>query len=72
MQFLSKPLNIPNSSYLTQNNLELILIQTSAKEDTKALMRTIRNNVSKKHRNKRKLRYVPIETTGEAYDPDQL
>ena len=49
---------------MTVSNIKYIL-QTNKKENTKAFMRTIRNNLSKKHRNKQKPRYLPIYNTGQ-------
>ena len=52
--------------------VRLFYFQTSAKEDTKAFMRTVRNNFSKKHRNKRKPRYLPIHSSQQpSYAPGE-
>ena len=45
-----------------------LLFQPSSKEGTKAFMKIIRNNLSKKHCNKFKPRYLPI-SGGEADQP---
>ncbi len=35
-------------------------------------MKTIRNNLSKKHRNKKKLRYLPIDGVAPTYAENNL
>ncbi|XP_071117911.1 dystrophin-like [Haliotis cracherodii] len=42
--------------------LQEYCLMTSSKEDTKAFMKTIRNNLSKKHRRKSKVKYLPIDS----------
>ena len=48
------------------------VFQASVKEDTKAFMRTIRNNLNKKHRHRKKAHYLPIYGTDQPYKPDEL
>lgn len=40
---------------------------TTVKQNTKDFIRTVRNNLSKKHRNKKKLRYLPIRGVNQPY-----
>jgi len=47
-------------------------LTTTSKDDTKAFIKTIRNNLSKKHCNKKKLRYLPIYGTEQPYTPNEL
>ncbi|KAK2194144.1 hypothetical protein NP493_2g13047 [Ridgeia piscesae] len=47
-------------------------LAASVKEDTKAFMRTIRNNLNKKHRHRKKAHYLPIYGTDQPYKPDEF
>ena len=38
----------------------LSFLQTTAKVDTKAFLKTLRNNISKKHRQKCRRKYLPV------------
>ncbi|CAH1774577.1 unnamed protein product [Owenia fusiformis] len=52
-----------SKKHKTSHPTQEYCLATSSKEDTKAFLKTVRNNLSKKHLNPNKQRYLPIKPT---------